>query len=138
MQVSEAAQAGGPLLRIRGLRKSFGSTEVLKGTHIAEIYSPDLIVAQQDLIKATQALERTRSSGTPNAVLTQERLLESARERLRLLQLNPEQIDAIAASEKPSDHITLYAPQDGVVTAINVEAPGEFKVSSAGFVLGQL
>jgi peroxiredoxin len=28
--------------------------------------------------------------------------------------------------------------QDGVVTAINVEAPGEFKVSSAEFVLGQL
>lgn len=28
--------------------------------------------------------------------------------------------------------------QDGVVTALNVEAPGEFKVSSAEFVLGQL
>ena len=28
--------------------------------------------------------------------------------------------------------------QDGVVTSISVEAPGEFKVSSAEFVLGQL
>lgn len=98
----------------------FTGTEVRQGDHIAEIYSPDLLVAQQDLIKAAQALERARSGGTPNAVQTQERLLRSARERLRLLQLNPEQIDAIAASEKPSDHITLYAPQDGVVTERHV------------------
>jgi peroxiredoxin len=28
--------------------------------------------------------------------------------------------------------------QDGVVTSVSVEAPGEFKVSSAEFVLGQL
>ncbi len=98
----------------------FTGTEVQKGFHIAEIYSPELLVAQKDLIKAAQALEAARKSGTPNAVRTQEQLLRSARERLRLLQLTPDQIDAIASNDEPEDHVTLYAPQDGVVTERHV------------------
>lgn len=98
----------------------FTGTEVRKGFHMAEIYSPELLVAQKDLIKAAQSLDEARKSGTQNAVSTQERLLKSARERLRLLQLKPEQIDKIASSAQPEDHITLYSPQDGVVTARHV------------------
>jgi len=98
----------------------FTGTEVQKGFHIAEIYSPELLVAQKDLIKAAQALEAARKSGTPNAVRTQEQLLRSARERLRLLQLTPDQIEAIASNDEPADHVTLYAPQDGVVTERHV------------------
>ena len=44
-------------------------------------------MAQGDLIKAGRGVESARRSGTPSAVQTQQRLLKSARDRLRLLQL---------------------------------------------------
>ncbi len=91
-------------------------TRVRKGDHIAEIYSPELFVAQGDLIEAARGLAQARRAGTAAAVATQGRLLRSARERLRLLQLSDAQIDAIAEQGAPSDHVTLFAPQDGVVT----------------------
>lgn len=94
----------------------FTGTEVKKGNHIAEIYSPDLFVAQQDLIKTVNNLARVRGDGTAAAIDTQQRLLRSARERLRLLELTEAQIDAIEKQKEPTDHITLFAPQDGIVT----------------------
>ena len=111
------ARTGGRLDRFY---VDYTGTEVRKGDHIAEIYSPELFVAQQDLIKATKGLASARRGGTAAAVQTQERLLKSARERLRLLQLTEEQIDEIAAQKEPTDHITLFAPQDGVVTERHV------------------
>ncbi len=93
----------------------YTGTPVRKGDHIAEIYSPDLLVAQQDLIKATQGLARAREGGTTTAISTQERLLRSARERLRLLQITDDQIAAIAQQTEPTDHVTLFSPQDGIV-----------------------
>ena len=98
----------------------FTGTEVLEGTHIAEIYSPDLLVAQQDLIKATEGLARARKDGTAASIETQRRLLKAVRERLRLLGLTDEQIDAMATQAEPADHVTLFAPQDGVVTKRHV------------------
>jgi Cu(I)/Ag(I) efflux system membrane fusion protein len=46
---------------------------------------------------------------------TRRRLLDAAREKLRLLQFTDEQIVDIENSAQPSDHLTLYAPQAGIV-----------------------
>ncbi|MEZ5387964.1 MAG: efflux RND transporter periplasmic adaptor subunit [Prosthecobacter sp.] len=86
----------------------FTGTRVRKGDHLAEIYSPDLFVAQQDLIQARRQLEATNSS-------TQRLLYDAVREKLRLLGIPAERIDAMAAADAPSDHVVLSAPQDGIV-----------------------
>ncbi len=98
----------------------YTGTLVRKGDHVAEIYSPNLLVAQQDLIKAVAGLAKARDGGTAAAVSTQERLVRSARERLRLLQLTDDQIDTIEANKAPSDHVTIFALQDGIVTQRHV------------------
>jgi Cu(I)/Ag(I) efflux system membrane fusion protein len=116
----------------------YTGTQVRKGDHIAEIYSPDLVVAQEALIKAVNGLERARLSGTPAAVETQERILKSARERLRLLQLTERQIDGIAAQSVPTDHVTLYAPQDGVVTVRHVVEGASVKTGEPLFSVAGL
>ncbi|GAA5483169.1 efflux RND transporter periplasmic adaptor subunit [Haloferula sargassicola] len=87
---------------------------VRQGDHLAEIYSPDLMVAQRELIEARRSLENNPSGAARD---TRRRLLEAAREKLRLLQFSEQQIAEIENSETPSDHLTLYAPQSGVVTA---------------------
>ncbi|MEZ5326078.1 MAG: efflux RND transporter periplasmic adaptor subunit [Verrucomicrobiales bacterium] len=107
------ARIGG---RIDRFYIDYTGTGVSKGDHMAEIYSPDLFVAQKDLIQATSGVERARASGTAAAIQTQQRILDSARERLRLLQLTEMQIDAISRKASPDDHVTLFAPNDGIVT----------------------
>jgi Cu(I)/Ag(I) efflux system membrane fusion protein len=116
----------------------YTGTEVRKGDHIAEIYSPELIVAQQDLIKAIAGVERSQGDGTEAAVETQQRLLRSARERLRLLQLTETQIDAIEKQGKPTDTVTLFAPQDGVVTKRHVVEGAYVKTGDPLFAVAGL
>ncbi len=41
--------------------------------------------------------------------------MDSAREKLRLLGLTEEQIAQIETQEKPTDHVTIYAPLGGIV-----------------------
>lgn len=100
--------------RLDRLFVDFTGAVVKKGDHLAEIYSPDLLVAQRELISA-RANYRLTDSGPVGE--TRRRLLESAREKLRLLQFSEEQITSIEESKNPDDHLTLYAPQTGVVTA---------------------
>jgi len=98
----------------------FTGVAVREGDHMAEIYSPELYVAQQDLIKAV-ASSKAVTNRSPAFAQTQQRLLESARERLRLLELDDDQIAAIEKQTTPTDHITLRAPTDGLVIKRQVE-----------------
>lgn len=101
--------------RLDRLFVDFTGARVRKGDHLAEIYSPDLLVAQRELIEASRAFEAL--NGASSAVKdTRRRLLEAAREKLRLLQFTEEQVLQIENSAQPTDHLTLYAPQSGIVT----------------------
>ncbi|MDX1679974.1 MAG: efflux RND transporter periplasmic adaptor subunit [Akkermansiaceae bacterium] len=101
--------------RLDRLFVDFTGALVRKGDHLAEIYSPDLLVAQRELIESKRAVDRA-ASDSPAALDTRRRLLEAAREKLRLLQFSDKQIKEIENSAQPSDHLTLHAPQAGIVT----------------------
>lgn len=77
--------------------------EVKKNDHLVEIYSPDLLVAQQELLVAL--------SGPHNPSL-----VESAKRKLLLWGLTPNQVDDLVRDKKISDRITLYSPIQGTVT----------------------
>jgi Cu(I)/Ag(I) efflux system membrane fusion protein len=88
--------------RIDELFVNFTGIRVRKGEHLAEVYSPDLLAAQRELLTA----HRSDPDGA---------LARAAREKLRLWDLLPEQIDAIIESGKAKDHFVLKAPIGGVV-----------------------
>lgn len=98
--------------RLDRLFVDYTGISVRQGDHIAEIYSPDLYIAQEELIQARRALDA-------GADRTRQTLHRAAREKLRLLGIRPEQIDAIEKQDSPSDHITLNAPQDGIVLQLH-------------------
>ena len=77
--------------------------EVKPGDHLVEIYSPDLLVAQQELLIA---LESQRGSA----------LVESAKRKLLLWGLTQTQVDDLVRDKKVSDRITLFSPIHGTVT----------------------
>lgn len=89
--------------RIDRLYANFVGMAVTAGDHLADMYSPDLVSAQQELLQA--------AAGGAGFVA----LLHSTRERLRLWGLTPEQIAEIERSGKVRDHLTFYAPIGGVV-----------------------
>jgi len=81
--------------RIERLFIDFTGITVKKGEHMVDLYSPELISAQAELL------------------LSSTKLL--AREKLRLLGLTAEQIEQIEKTGKPVDYLTIYAPIGGVV-----------------------
>lgn len=109
------ARVGG---RIDRLFVDYTGITVSKGDHMAELYSPDLLVAQQELIQAKKSL--AQGSGNPSLASTRRALYRAAREKLRLLELSEQQIDAIEKQSEPKDRITLNAPQLGIVTLLAI------------------
>jgi len=90
---------------------------VREGEPLAEIYSPELYSTAQELLLAA------RPGAPPSG------LLASARERLELFGVGPQEIDAILASGKASPRLVIRSPRSGyviekkVVAGSNVE-PG--------------
>jgi membrane fusion protein, copper/silver efflux system len=79
---------------------------VIKGQALYELYSPELVNAQEEFVLA---LNRSN-----------ERLVRAARDRLQALQLSTELVDELEKSRKVTQTITFYAPQAGVVDNLNI------------------
>lgn len=77
---------------------------VRKGDALAEIYSPKLVVAQQNLLIGGRSAA-TPASGLPGV----------GAEQLRLFGIDDDQIQALLREGKVRTTMTLKAPQDGVV-----------------------
>jgi Cu(I)/Ag(I) efflux system membrane fusion protein len=103
--------------RLDRLFVDYTGVSVRKGDHMADVYSPQLIATQQELLAAVEA---QRLLGGDNAAAAsaserQSNLVSSARDRLRLWGLEPDQIDAIVAGGVVQEHVTINSPASGVV-----------------------
>lgn len=102
--------------RIDRLYVNFVGVPVKKGDHLADLYSPELLSAQQELIQAARSVAGLPAGGSVGAAQARE-TLESAREKLRLWQLTADQIAEVERSGTPRDHVTFYSPLAGVISA---------------------
>ncbi len=94
--------------RVDRLYVDFTGSSVSKGQHIVDIYSPELLVAQRELLLAA------KGNGLPAD------LRDAARSKLLLWGLQPTQISEIEKSGQPRTRITIFSPEGGVVTEKNV------------------
>lgn len=101
--------------RIDRLYVDFTGITVNKGDHMVELYSPELISAQAELLAALQAAASIKPESSDLMKSTTSATLEAAREKLRLLGLGKDQIDKIESSGKTLTHITIYSPMGGIV-----------------------
>lgn len=102
--------------RIERLFANYIGVPVAGGEHVAEVYSPELLAAFEELRQAAAAAERPDDLLRRLGVET----LGAARERLRLFGLTPEQISAAERGEHTSDRFTIFSPINGVVTELAV------------------
>lgn len=88
-----------------------------KGEPILEIYSPDLLAAQQELINLSAWKKPGGSTSTDKMIAGDlDRLSEAARRRLRLWDISEEQIRRIEKTGKPMRTLTLSSPASGYVS----------------------
>src|SRR5690606_28561843 len=78
---------------------------VKKGQKVAEIYSPELLTAQRELLFL---LENDSQN---------EALIKGARERLRLLGASESQINYLVQKRQPQNTFSIYSPYNGYVIA---------------------
>jgi Cu(I)/Ag(I) efflux system membrane fusion protein len=88
---------------------------VTKGDHTVEIYSPQLLTAQEELLQALRTVKELERSELASMKDTARRTVEAAREKLRLWELTEEQVDAIEKRGVTIDRMTIYAPVGGIV-----------------------
>lgn len=102
--------------RIEKLYRDHRGRNIRKGEDMLELYSPELRATHRELIGARKRWEAATS---PSAKQRIERDLSSIRSRLRQWGIPEQKIDELEQQEKPSNTITLTAPQHGVIQKIH-------------------
>lgn len=112
--------------RIEKLLVNFTGEEVKKGQVIAQIYSPELITAQEELLEAVKMKDM------------QPRILEAAREKLRQWKLSDNQIAEIENSGNPKAVFDVYATVSGIVISRRVNVGDYISQGSPLFEIADL
>lgn len=110
---------------VEKLHVDFTGIAVNPGDHLVDIYSPDLIAAQQELIFAESG------SRDPAAI-------EGTRLKLLRWGLTEAQVDEVARSRKASQELTLFSPIKGTVIEKNVVLKSMAKAGEALYRLANL
>jgi Cu(I)/Ag(I) efflux system membrane fusion protein/cobalt-zinc-cadmium efflux system membrane fusion protein len=104
---------------IEKLYVDFEGAKVKKGQPLFDIYSPELVSAQEEYLLALQQQSSLSNSSYPNIRQGAQRLLEASRTRLRYWDLTDEQIEELETRKKVRKTLTVYSPTHGVVTKKN-------------------
>jgi Cu(I)/Ag(I) efflux system membrane fusion protein len=93
---------------------------VRRGEALADVYSPDLLAAEEELLLARGLDRSIGQSAVPGVPASRGELLAAARRRLRLWDVSEAQIDEVLRTGKTRRTVTLYSPVTGIVTEKNV------------------
>jgi Cu(I)/Ag(I) efflux system membrane fusion protein len=104
---SQVAHVAG---RLENLSVNFTGESVVKGEVLAQIYSPELITAQQELLEAFKTKD------------TQKDIYNAAKERLSLWKLTDNQISEIESNGKVMNRIDVVSNTNGIVTSRRVNS----------------
>jgi Cu(I)/Ag(I) efflux system membrane fusion protein len=103
--------------RIERLFVDYVGYAVKKGDPMAELYSPDLLAAQEELLQAGAAVRGAHDAGAAESA---QATLDAVRERLSLWGLGDEQIADIERRGTAEPRTTIAAPSGGTVVEKNV------------------
>ena len=105
---------------VERLDVDFTGRPVRRGEALVDIYSPELVAAQEELLLAAKLESSLEGSAVPGVPAGSSNLVRAARQRLRLWDISEAQIDRILESGRATRTLTLYAPVSGIVVEKNV------------------
>jgi len=104
---------------IEKLHIDYTGRYVQKGEPLAEIYSPELVATQQEFLNTLRWASQGKSVKDERTAMLlvkdAQAILEAAKERLRLWDINDEQIKKIETTGKPIRTLTIYSPVSGYI-----------------------
>lgn len=96
---------------IGDLVANYVGAPVKAGQVLFTVYSPELLAAQQEYL---ETMKRRPSGGTEDS------MIKAARQRLRLWDMAPREIDALEQRGVPQDYVPIYAPRTGTLLERNI------------------
>lgn len=112
--------------RIERLNINFTGETVEKGQVLAQVYSPELVTAQQELLESAKTKQ------------TQPAIYEAAKEKLRQWKLTDNQITTIEESGSVQNTVDVLSTTNGIVTARRVNAGDYVSQGSVLFDIADL
>ena len=112
--------------RIEKLYINATGVQVRKGQLLANIYAPELITAQQELITASSLKD------------TQPELYKAVRNKLKLWKLSEKQINQIESSKQVKEQFSIYATVSGTVIEKKVSQGDAVKQGATLFKIADL
>jgi RND family efflux transporter MFP subunit len=104
-------------LKVNGwIEKLYADTEgmhIHKGEPLFDLYSPDILVAEEELIGAVKALDVLDPKSSETVRGESQGIVDSAKQKLRLWGIADQDIDAIAKANKAPTTIPFRSPADG-------------------------
>ncbi|MGH7558712.1 MAG: efflux RND transporter periplasmic adaptor subunit [Gemmatimonadota bacterium] len=100
---------------VERLYVDFTGQPVSKGQPILEIYSPELVSAQEELLLARRLEEKVGQSRIEGVAPGSADLLASAKRRLRYWDISEAQIERLLETGEVRKTLTLHAPVSGIV-----------------------
>lgn len=110
---------------VERLYVDFTGVTVRKGDHLVDIYSPDLVVAQRELLVGLDG------AANPS-------LIESSKLKLQRWGLTEAQIEDLVQRRKISERVTLFSPIDGTVIERMAVQKGMVKAGDMLYKLANL
>jgi len=123
---------------VEALHVDFTGAPVRAGDPLLDVYSPDLVTAQEELLLAAKMVDSVGSSHVEGVADDARGLLSSARRRLAYWDIDDAQIDRILSSGAVSPTLTLAAPASGVVMKKQVFAGQAFRPGDELYMIADL
>ncbi|MCB2198605.1 efflux RND transporter periplasmic adaptor subunit [bacterium] len=123
---------------VETLRVARTGDPVRKGQTLLDIYSPELVTAQEELLLAKRTFDAAKGSGNETLVRSSSALLKAARKRLALWEISDKQIKQIETSGEVKRTLSIVSPSSGIVLHKAVTQGDAVKPGSPLFKVGNL
>jgi membrane fusion protein, copper/silver efflux system len=123
---------------VERLEVNFTGQPVRRGEPLLEVYSPELVSAQEDLLLAARLASSVEESSVAGVVGGARDLLASARRRLRYWDVSEEQIERLLESGEVRKTLTLFSPVSGVVMEKGVFEGQAFQAGDNLYMIADL
>jgi len=101
---------------------------VKKGEPLAVVYSPEVYKAKEDYVNSYKYTKNRQNKG----------MLQSAKLKLALLEVAPNEISKLVKEKKVSQNTTIYAPQSGYIFVKNINEGSAFNAKANLFEIVNL
>ena len=123
---------------VEKLHVNFTGQPVRTGQPLLEVYSPELVTAQEELLLAARMAESVGRSEVRNVAEGADALLASARRRLAYWDISDAQIRQLIETGEVRKTLTLYAPVSGIVMQKDVFEGQAFRSGQNLYMIADL